>query len=524
MNPYDWIADHAGRTPDKLAIRCERANWSYARLAQEAAHVAAALAAGGVRHGDRVAFLGLNSALEIALLAACARIGAIFMPLNWRLTLHEQCQLVRDGEPALLLVDANFIATRAALGADSGGVLRIAQAEAPPPGWRRWEDFLARAEGAAAPPASGGPQDTLLLCYTSGSTGVPKGALLSRDAVRVNALHSIELHTMRADDVVLTTLPLFHVGGLNNQTTPALAVGATVVLHPKFDVDATFDAIERERATLTVLVPAQLMAMFASPRWPGADLSSLRMIATGSTIIPEHVTSAVHARGVPLVPIYGSTETCPIAACLRPEDALRKAGSTGRAASRCELRLVDAFGADVAPGARGEVLVRGPNVMSGYWRQPEVSRAALAGGWFHSGDLGHFDADGCLWIDGRAKDMIISGGENIAPAEIENVLLACGDIAEVSVVGAADARWGEVVVAVVARRSGSAIGAEQVLGLLEGRVARYKHPKRVVFVETLPKTALGKVRKEDVRRLVGAAAEPRAEPHDESSPTTESTP
>ncbi len=518
MNPFDWIAGHAARTPDKVAIRSGAVDWSYSKLAREAGQLAAALAASGVQRGDRVAFLGLNSPHELALLAACARLGAIFMPINWRLTLHEQRQLLRDSQPTLILVDENFIASRAKLGAGFPDATLVAQAEVAPPGWLGYDDFLARGAVAEVPPATGMPQDTLLLCYTSGSTGIPKGAMLSQDAVRINAEHSIEMHAMQADDVVLTTLPLFHVGGLNNQTTPALFIGATLVLHPKFEVETTFDAIERERVTLTVLVPAQLMAMFAHPRWASADFSSLRMITTGSTIVPEHVTRGVHARGIPLVPIYGSTETCPIAACLAPEDALRKAGSTGRVTRHCEMRIVDEIDDDVAAGARGEVLVRGPNVMSGYWMQPEASAAALAGGWFHSGDIGHFDAEGYLWIDGRVKDMIISGGENIAPAEIENVLLECSDIAEASIVGEPDARWGEVVVAVIAPRAGRQITAQRVLALLEGRIARYKHPKRVVFVDALPKTALGKIRKEDVRRLV---ADERGATH---SPSTENMP
>jgi fatty-acyl-CoA synthase len=246
--------------------------------------------------------------------------------------------------------------------------------------------------------------------------------------------------------------------------------------------------------------------MMAHPRWNSADLSSLRMITTGSTVVAEHVIRAVHERGVPLVQIYGSTETCPIAAYLTANDAVAKAGSAGRPARRCELRIVDERGNDVTTGAPGEILVRGPNVMLGYWNQPQATATALAGGWFHSGDIGHLDADGFLWVDGRKKDMIISGGENIAPAEIENILLECADIGEASVVGQPDERWGEVVVAVVAPKAGAALTRERVLALLEGRIARYKHPKRVLFVGELPKTALGKVRKEDVRRLVASHA------------------
>jgi fatty-acyl-CoA synthase len=245
--------------------------------------------------------------------------------------------------------------------------------------------------------------------------------------------------------------------------------------------------------------------MMASPRWLSADFSSLRMITTGSTIVPERIIAAVHARGVPLVQIYGSTETCPIAVCLKAEDALRKAGSAGKAAAHCELRIVDDAGRDAAPGSTGEILVRGPNLMSAYWNAPQETAAALVDGWFHSGDMGHLDAEGYLYVDGRRKEMIISGGENIYPAEIENVLAECTDIAEASVIGRPDARWGEVVVAVVAPRTGHTLTSASVLQLLEGRIARYKHPKEVVFVGELPKTALGKIRKEDVRQMVAHA-------------------
>jgi fatty-acyl-CoA synthase len=253
-------------------------------------------------------------------------------------------------------------------------------------------------------------------------------------------------------------------------------------------------------------VPAQLDMMMASPRWHSADLSNLRMITTGSTIVPHSLIRAVHARGVPLVQVYGSTETCPIAAYLKAGDAVPKAGSTGRPAAHCRLRIVDDASRDVAAGASGEIIVRGPNVMLGYWNAPQATAAALVDGWLHTGDVGHQDADGFLYVDGRVKDMIISGGENIYPAEIENVLAECAEILEASVVGRADPRWGEIVVAVVVLAAGSNLTERDILNMFEGRIARYKHPKEVRFVERLPRTALGKIRKEDVRQLIGNEA------------------
>jgi fatty-acyl-CoA synthase len=496
----DWIARNAVLTPDKTALRFPERDISYRALAAMVERIAAALAASGVRREDCVAYLGFNSPEMLALLFACARAGVLFMPLNWRLAGPEHLQMLQDCPPALLVVEPDFVAQTNSFRAALDGMTLVSFG-ASGDGWISWADFCSRAnEGGDNEQVD---DDTpLLICYTSGSTGKPKGVLLTQRALNCNAANSTDMHELRADDVILNTLPLFHVGGLNNLTTPALKAGCTVVLHPKFDVDATFDAIEREGITLTVLVPAQLDMMMAHPRWAGADFSSLRMITTGSTIVPRHVIHAVHAKGVPLVQVYGSTETCPIAVYLKAADAIRKAGSTGKAAVQCRLRIVDSQGADVKPGATGELLVQGDNIMSGYWKAPQATAAVLVDGWFHTGDMGHHDEEGYLYVDGRSKEMIISGGENIYPAEIENLLIECPDIAEASVIGRPDARWGEIVVAVVVPKADHMVSSEQVLKLLEGRIARFKHPKEVVVVKQLPKTALGKVRKEDVRKMV----------------------
>ncbi|MBI5107220.1 MAG: long-chain fatty acid--CoA ligase [Rhodocyclales bacterium] len=501
----DWIANNAGRVPDKTAIRFPGHDLSYAELAALVERVAGALAVTGVRKGDCVAFLGFNRPEMLALLFASARLGALFMPLNWRLAGPEHLQMLQDCPPAALFVELAHVpqtdAYRAAL-----GDLSLVSFGPPAAGWIAWEEFCARADAAMLRDAEVDPEAPLLICYTSGSTGKPKGVLLTQRAIECNAANSADMHDLKPDDVILTTLPLFHVGGLNNQTTPALQAGCTVVLHPKFDADATFDAIEHGGVTLTVLVPAQLDMMMAHRRWASADFSSLRMITTGSTIVPMQVIRSVHDKGVPLVQVYGSTETCPIAVYMKAGDAMRKAGSTGRAGRHCQLRLVDKDGLDVAQGVTGEILIKGDNVMSGYWQAPQATTAVLKDGWFRSGDMGHLDDEGFLYVDGRSKDMIISGGENIYPAEIENLLIESPDIAEASVIGRPDGRWGEIVVAVVVPRENSTINGEQVLKLLEGRIARFKHPKEVVLVKALPKTALGKIRKDDVRHMIAQTA------------------
>jgi fatty-acyl-CoA synthase len=493
-----WIHANASFSPEKAALRYEGRDITYAALARRIDAQAQALSAAGIQPGDRVAFLGLNNPEALGLLFACARLGAIFAPLNWRLAPPEHRATLVDCAPKLLVAEPAFAAGIDGVRAGLPPMRFLSPGAAA--GWESYEAFLAAGAERAAPRADA-RDSPVLISYTSGSTGRPKGVVLTQEALFYNAVNSTHMHDLASTDRVLTTLPLFHVGGLNILTLPALHAGATVTLHPKFDPGATLGAIERERITLTVLVPAQIDALAAHPRWDGADLTSLRMITTGSQIVPPRDYARVHARGVPLVSVYGSTETAPIATYVRAEEARRKAGSAGQPALHCECRVIDEAGRDVAAGTSGEIVVRGPNVMAGYWGNLEATAAALRDGWFHTGDVGHFDDEGWLFVDGRIKDMIISGGENVYPAEIENVLGESEAIAEVAVVGRPDERWGEAVVAVIVPKAGRRLTERDVLALLEGKVARYKHPRAVIFVDALPRTALGKVQKADVREI-----------------------
>ena len=506
MDLAHWIERSAAFTPDKLAIRFAGHDLDYAGFAERIQRTVDRLAALGVRPGDTVAYLGRNHPEMLALLFACARCSAIVVPLNWRHATPEHARVLADCSPRAILVDATFTERAQALGDAHPGMIWTTLGDVPA-GWTGWDDLAPMAAMDSAPRATGSLEDPVLVCYTSGSTGAPKGVVLTQSALFWNALNSAHMHDLTSADRILTTLPLFHVGGLNILTLPAFHAGASVTLHEQFDSLAAIEAIERERITLTVLVPAQLTAMMEHPRWRQADLSSLRMITTGSTIVSQSFVRSVNDCGLRLVQVYGSTETCPIAAYVRAENAERKAGAAGLAALHCEVRVVDGEDRDVAPGQDGEIIVRGPNVSRGYWKAPAITAQAFRGDWYHSNDIGHFDDEGYLTVVGRKTDMIISGGENVYPAELENILLECSAILEACIVGRPDERWGEALVAIVVLQSGARMSEADVLALFDDRIARYKQPREVRFTDTLPRTALGKVMRTEVLKAISASVE-----------------
>ena len=501
-----WLATHARHQPEKIALRFEGAEWSYRALEHWALRLAAGLAARyGLARGDRVAFLGHNSAAEVALLFAAARLGLIVVPLNWRLSEEELAFATGHADPRLLVFGAECERAAEAV-ARATDVPLCAEADLP------------LAPSVPGPgPSPGALGDPCLIVYTSGTTGRPKGAVLTQEAILWNALISLHAQDFTAEDHVLNALPLFHVGGINIQMMPAFFIGATVTLHSGFDAARVMAALEHEGITTTVCVPAMMRALMACPEWQAATFPHLRLLNTGSTDVPVEILREVNGRGIPMVQVYGATETGPVSTYQRAPEAAATIGSIGRPGAHVDLRIVGSDGRDCAPDTPGEIWIRAPNCFSHYWRDPEATAAAVEDGWFRTGDVARRDAEGLLWFAGRIKHVIISGGENIYPAEIERLLAPLPGIWEVAAVGRPDARWGEVPV-VVCVRAPDGPDAARIIAACDG-IARFKRPKDVIFTDALPRNALGKVKVEELRRLV-RMADPGAERLSQPDKTT----
>ena len=500
MNISHWIERHAAFSPAKPAIITELETLDYASFYQRIRRTAQVLKQGmGVGFGDRVAYLGYNSIDMLVLLFACARLGALFVPLNWRLATAEHGFILRDAGARVLCVQADFAEDIARLLLECPG-LQVLSCGFKRSGWADLQTLQGVVSGADTNP-NVTLDVPLLVVYTSGTTGRPKGAVLKQAALLWNALNSVHMHDLRSDDRVLTALPMFHVGGLNIQTTPALYCGATVILQSRFEPGGFLALLQQHQPTLTVLVPVTIQALLAHPDWPQTDISCLRVLTTGSSIVPPYLIHAIHARGVPVIQVYGATETAPVAVYQRREDA-EMVGSVGKAGLHCELRIIDEQGNDVAPGQPGELLLRGGNLLHDYWGNTQATQAAIRDGWYHTEDIGYADEQGYVYIKERKRDLIISGGENIYPAELEVILSELPGVSEAAVIGQPDPRWGETPLAVIVAEAGVELQQEHILAAFRDRLARFKHPRAVVFVDALPRNSIGKVQKFRLRQLL----------------------
>ncbi|WP_266392235.1 acyl-CoA synthetase [Streptomyces canus] len=491
-----WPARRARKTPHRTALIHGDTTFTYTDLHTRVTRLAHALRARGIRRGDRVAYLGPNHPSYLETLFAAGSLGAVFVPLNTRLAGPEIGYQLSDSGARALVYGPSHAGLVAGL-PGSTDVRTYVEVGA------EYEQLLA--ESAAEPidePVTA--DDTCIIMYTSGTTGRPKGAMLTHGNLTWNAINVLVDTDLIADERALVSAPLFHTAGLNMLTLPVLLKGGTCVLVEAFEPNATFDLIEQHRITFMFGVPTMFEQVARHPRWADADLSSLRILTCGGSPVSTPLIAAYQKRGLTFLQGYGMTEASPGTLFLDAEHAIGKAGSAGVPHFFSDVRVVRPDLAPVDVGETGEVVLRGPHVMPGYWGLPEETAASFADGWFRSGDAARVDEDGYVFIVDRIKDMIISGGENIYPAEIEDLLLGHPDIAECAVIGVPDDKWGEVPRAVVVPREGSAPDPDEVLASLAGRLAKYKIPKSVVIADGLPRTASGKLLKSRVRKRFGS--------------------
>jgi fatty-acyl-CoA synthase len=498
-----WMTTRRRKNPDKPAVIFgEGEVLTYRAFADAADRISAVLAQRGIRKGDAVAYLGENSPEFLQVLFACAQLGAVFVPVNTRLAPPEVTHVLSDSGARALIHDVEF-AARVADGVETARIAHVlltGDGVEGIPGLRQYMRDAAHGHTDVAV----GLDDPAAIIYTSGTTGKAKGAVLSHGNLTWCAMNCIVDYDVVSTDIALMISPLFHVASLGMGALPVILKGATIVLEKGFEAGRALELIERHRVTMLSGVPTTYQLMADHPAWPTADTSSLQKLTCGGSAVPTRILNAFEERGLSFSQGYGMTETSPGATALSPDMTRAKQGSVGLPHFFTDVRIADEEGRMVPRGTVGEIEITGPNVFLGYHGQPEATAAAFTDdGWFRSGDLGYLDEDGYLYIADRLKDMIISGGENIYPAEVENLISDIRGISGVAVIGVPDERWGEVPWAVVTLREGAQVSTESVRAELDGVLARYKLPKNVVVVDDLPRTASGKIRKPDLRARFG---------------------
>jgi acyl-CoA synthetase (AMP-forming)/AMP-acid ligase II len=500
-----WVATRAFLSGDRIAVVDGERRLTYADLDSSSNQLARSLSALGVRQGDRVAGLLVNSTAFLETMLATAKLGAVFVPMNVRLAPAEITYLLADSGADTFVYSALLApAARAALGGDGVRVRsRLVVGSEPGEGELAYDQVLDSGEPRPMN-IDVDRRDLSCLMYTSGTTGRPKGAMLTHDNHLWNVVNSLSFgRGLRESDVTVTVAPMFHIGGLGIHTLPLLYVGGTNVLLPSFDPIQTLGAMSRERATVQFMVPAMWAALMSMPGFDDFDLSSLELAVSGGAPCPLPVIDFYQGKGLPFQEGFGMTETAPIVSILDADHVKEKAGSIGRAVFHVEARIADDADKDARTDEVGELVLRGPNVFTGYWGLPEATAEAFRGGWFHTGDLGRMDAEGFITLVDRKKDMIITGGENVYPIEVEQVLYRHPAVREVAVVGIPDPRWGETPVATVTLQEGAETTAEELIAYARDRLAHFKCPTRIEFVPELPRTATGKVLKTVLRQQHG---------------------
>lgn len=513
-----WLHRRRPKSGSKTAVIAGGRTLSYTQLSERTDRLSNALRARGIAKGDRVAYLGENDPAFVETFFACGLLGAIFVPLNTRLAAPELQFQLHDSGSRLLVNAEGLDVVAAAAAVDTGVVNRLvvsdvgsadgdvfpdgrgAAASAGQTAVEHYETVL-QAAPAECIDEKVSLDDAAIILYTSGTTGRPKGALLTHGNITWNCINAVVDMDLSRSDVALMISPLFHVASLDMGLLPTLLKGATVVLEARFDAGRALQLIQQHGITTLNGVPTTFQMLSEHPDWAATELSSLDKLTCGGSAIPRKVLDAYEARGIGFTNCYGMTETAPGVTMLPVWRSKDKAGSAGLPHFFTDIRIVAPPGENAAPGQVGEIQIQGPNVIKEYWNRPEASAESYADKlWFRSGDLGYQDNEGFLFVSDRLKDMIISGGENIYPAQVEAVIEELDAVASVAVIGIYDEKWDEVPRAIVTLRDGAALSEQELRAHLEGRLARYKIPKSVVFIEDMPRTASGKIRKAELRQ------------------------
>lgn len=493
-----WIHKRRVKSHGQAAVIDGAVTLRYEELAERIDRLANALAGAGIGRGDRVAYLGNNHPAFLETLFACGSLGAIFVPVNTRLAPREVAFALQDSGTSLL-VNARQLEALAVAATEIAPVAARLVVEENPETAGSYEAAIrsASAEHRDEPVAL---EDTAIILYTSGTTGNPKGAILTHGNMTWNSLNVLVDYDVTSTQVALMIAPMFHVASLGMGALPTLLKGGTLVLQDRFEPSAVLAAIERHGVTALSGVPTTYQMLAEHPAWEATDLSSICMLTCGGSAVPMRVLEAYEARGLSFSGGYGMTETAPGATSLQPEYSREKAGSAGLAHFFTGIRVVDALGEDLPAHEVGEILIEGPNVIPGYWNREDATASSFQDGmWFKSGDMGYLDDQGFLFIADRLKDMIISGGENVYPAQVEQAIMELPAVASVAVIGVPDEKWGEAVHAVIVPVEGQHVTREDIAAHLDGKLARYKIPRTIEVVADLPRTASGKIRKTDLR-------------------------
>lgn len=496
----NWLTKHAYFDSERPALIYRDKRLTYGELNDRVNQLSHALVSLGIRKGDRVDALLFNSNEMIEIMFACAKIGAIFVPINFRLSVEEVVYIVQDTSAHHFVYDERMRELVDELRKRNTSLQTYIHVGEKP----HHDDLLYEEIMAEFPKSEPGYDvelnDIHMMMYTSGTTGKPKGAMLSHGNTLWNAINAINFLPYYHTDVTLTAAPLFHIGGMGVVTTVMFYQGGTVVLEDSFHPERILQKVQSEKVTNMFLVPAMWQALTAVENFNDYDLSSVRFFISGGAPCPITVIEFFQDRGIAFYEGFGLTETAPFVCLLDADNAIRKNGSVGKAPMHTELRIVDPYDNDLSPGEVGELIVKGPNIMHGYWNKPEATRKAIRDGWFYTGDLARFDAEGFVFIVDRKKDMIITGGENVYPIEIEQLLFRHPNIKEAAIIGYPDEKWGKSIKAVVALKDPSQkMTLEELRSFLENKIAKFKMPKQLQIVDELPRNATGKILKMALR-------------------------